>query len=83
MYIVLVDSATMLDSPVLNFNGKKKRKKKKKWVGYGKNVTCHFIENRKFNLHLKVCDFNIILARRVVETKYKYWINKYYYGFSH
>ena len=30
MYIILINSATMLDSPVLHFNGKKKKKKKKK-----------------------------------------------------
>ena len=30
MYIVLVNSVTMLDSAVLHFNGKKKKKKKKK-----------------------------------------------------
>ena len=28
VYIVLINSATMLDSPVLHFNGKKKKKKK-------------------------------------------------------
>ena len=38
MYTVLVNSATMLDSPGLHFNGKKKKKKKKKEECFKKHV---------------------------------------------
>ena len=42
MYIVLTNSPTMLDSPILYFNEEKKKKKKSLSGSLGKNDTRHF-----------------------------------------